>query len=110
MQINVLVEPLNGQGFRATGSAPFDIVAEGATRDEALALLKERVQERVAHGADVVTIDVGTPENPWLKMAGMYKGDPLFDEWQAAIREYREQVERDSSSIPISSPCCKPPW
>ena len=39
MQINVLVEPMNGKGFRATGSAPFDIVAEGTTREEALASL-----------------------------------------------------------------------
>ena len=95
MQINVLVEPMNGQGFRATSCAPFDIVAEGPTREEALARLTEQMQARIAHGAEVVSVEVGASENPWLKMAGMYKDDPLFDEWQQAIREYRDQVEKD---------------
>ena len=95
MQINVLVEPMNGKGFRATGIAPFDLVAEGATREEALARLQEQMQTRIAHGAEFVALEVGTPENPWLKMAGMYKDDPLFDEWQEAIREYRDRVEKD---------------
>ena len=95
MQINVLVEPLNGNGFRATGGAPFDITVEAPTREEALARLKEQVQARLSGGAEVVPLEVGEGENPWLQIAGMYKDDPLFDEWQQAIRDYRDAVEKD---------------
>jgi len=97
MQINVLVEPLNGEGFRATGSAPFDIVADGSTREEALAHLTDKLMARMSGGAEVVALEVGVPENPWLKMAGMYKDDPLFDDWQEAIREYRDRIEMDDN-------------
>ena len=33
--------------------------------------------------------------NPWLEIAGMYANDPLYEEWQAAIEEYRDRVDRD---------------
>ena len=31
--------------------------------------------------------------NPWLSGAGMFRDDPLFDEWQQAIAEYRREVD-----------------
>jgi predicted RNase H-like HicB family nuclease len=36
MQIPVLVEPIAGDGYRARGTEPFGLSAEGATRAEAL--------------------------------------------------------------------------
>ncbi|MEK8019502.1 MAG: hypothetical protein VSS75_021730 [Candidatus Parabeggiatoa sp.] len=33
------------------------------------------------------------PEHPWLKFAGMFKDDPNWDEFQAAIAEYRREVD-----------------
>jgi hypothetical protein len=36
--------------------------------------------------------------NPWLAMAGMFKDDPLFDEWQAAIAEYRREQEKEDQN------------
>jgi hypothetical protein len=30
--------------------------------------------------------------NPWLAGAGLFRDDPLFDEWQQAIAEYRREV------------------
>ena len=36
MQIPVLVEPIENQGYRATGGPGFEFVAQGATPDEAL--------------------------------------------------------------------------
>ena len=37
MQIPVLVEPIENQGYRATGGPGFEFVAQGATPDERLA-------------------------------------------------------------------------
>jgi hypothetical protein len=34
-------------------------------------------------------------DNPWLRIAGIFENDPLFEEWQQAIAEYRDQVEKD---------------
>jgi hypothetical protein len=97
MNIPILIEPIASNGFRATGGAPFDLSAEGATRDEALQRLRAEIDRRMAGGATVVPLEI-TPleENPWVQGAGMFRDDPQFDEWQAAIQEYRRQVDEDA--------------
>jgi hypothetical protein len=95
MQINVLVEPMNGQGFRATGAQPFALSAEGATREEALKKLQEEVCNRLKNGAEVVALEVTADEHPLLKYAGMFKDDPRIEEWKQCMAEYRDQVEKD---------------
>lgn len=99
MQITVLIEEMNGQGFRASSALPFGVSAEGATREEALAKLKDEVDARIKNGAQLVTIETAGEPNPWLDAAGMYRDDPLFDEWQQAIAEYRDQVDRDDDCL-----------
>ena len=44
MQVSVFVEPIPGIGFRAQGAEPALPCVEGATRDEAIANLKEAVE------------------------------------------------------------------
>lgn len=97
MKISVLIEPLNGKGFRATGGEPLAIIAEGATREEALDRLKAEVQARLKAGAEIVSLEVEPEEHPLLKYAGMYKDDPMFEEWIQAIEDYRDQVDKDDS-------------
>lgn len=99
MQITVLVEPMNGKGFRATGAEPFGITVEGATREEALARLKGQVQARLSRGAEVVALEVTPEENPLMKFAGIFKDHPLLDEWKQAMAEYRDQVEKDDDYL-----------
>jgi len=99
MQITVLVEPMNGQGFRASCGEPFRATAEAATREEVLKKLQDELQARLKNGAEVVTLEVSDKEHPWLKFAGMYKDDPLFDEWKQAMAEYRDQIEKDDDSL-----------
>ena len=96
MNIPVLIEPVENNGFRATGGLPFEITAEGATRDEALHRLRAKIEKRMAAGAIVVPLDI-TPagENPWIQGVGMFRDDPQFDEWQDAISQYRRQVDED---------------
>src|SRR5260221_2678063 len=88
MQINVLVEPMNGNGFRATGSEPFGMTAEGATREEALDRLKGQVQARLRGGAEVVALEVTPEVHPLMKYAGIFKDDLLIGEWKKAMAEY----------------------
>ncbi|MCI0358065.1 MAG: hypothetical protein L0211_06260 [Planctomycetaceae bacterium] len=45
--------------------------------------------------------------NPWLAMAGSLKDSPLFDEWKAAVEEYRRQCDvRDG--VELDRPYPKP--
>jgi hypothetical protein len=99
MNIPVLIEPIANSGFRATGGLPFEITAEGATRDEALGRLRAEIDRRMAQGAIVVPLDL-TPaeEHPWVQGAGMFRDNPLFDAWQQAISEYRQQRDQDVES------------
>jgi len=101
MKIAVLIEPLNGTGFRATGGEPFSITAEGATREEALNALKEAMAMRLKCGAELVSLEVGPQEHPLLKYAGMYmyKEEPLFEEWKQAIEDYRNEIEKDDAYL-----------
>jgi hypothetical protein len=95
VQIAVLVEPMNGAGFRASGGEPFCVSVEGATREDALKKLQDEIELRIKSGADLVFLDVPAESNPWLKIAGMYKDDPMLEEWKQAMAEYRDQVEKD---------------
>jgi predicted RNase H-like HicB family nuclease len=99
MQINVLVEPMNGKGFRATGCEPFAISAEGGTREEALARLKESVQARLKAGAEIVPLEIEAADHPLLKYAGIFKDDPHIEEWKKAMAQYRDEVEKDDNYL-----------
>ena len=95
MQVPVLVEAVNGTGYRASSGQPLAVTAEGATADEALRKLRELLTARIAAGARLVQLDVPAADNPWLQMAGIFKDDPTFDEWQEAIAENRRKIDAD---------------
>jgi predicted RNase H-like HicB family nuclease len=95
MQIQVLIEPVPGQGYRATGGEPFSFVAEGATRDDAVRNLRSLIESKVSAGAEIVTLDIPVAGHPWLPFAGMLKGDPLVEEWKQTMAELRRQADAD---------------
>jgi predicted RNase H-like HicB family nuclease len=95
MQIPVLIEPVAGNGFRARGSEPFPLTVQGATAEEALQKLRELIQSRLVGGTQVVPLEIPVGEHPLAPFAGMFKDDPLFEEWQKAIAEYRQQADED---------------
>jgi hypothetical protein len=91
MQIPVAIVPTELGGFRAESASPFTVVAEGSTREEAVSKVQAELNQKIESGS-VVMVEVGARvENPWLAMAGWLKDDPLYDEWQAAIKEYRRE-------------------
>lgn len=99
MQIPVLVERLKKNGYRARGTEPFALTARGATREEALAKLQAKIQARLKNGTEVVGLEIGPQPHPMLKFAGMFKDDPLFDDWQKAIAEYRRKVDESEDYL-----------
>jgi hypothetical protein len=76
---------------------------EAATREDAIALMSDRLQAQLDH-VELVPLNLSlgsrTPaENPWKPLFGLYKDDPDFAEIAAAIRAERE-VEDDSEVDP----------
>ncbi len=94
MEISVVIEPVAGNGYRATWSA-IGMAAEAPTKEAALDALRKAIEARLAGGAELRTLHIPDSENPWVKQAGVFKDDPTFDEWQQAIAEYRRQVDED---------------
>jgi predicted RNase H-like HicB family nuclease len=96
MQIPVLVEALAGNGYQAIGGEPFGFTTVGDTREEALGKLRDLIEERLATGAQLTTIEVKPPEHPFAKYAGMWReDDPLIHEWKQAVEEYRRLRDED---------------
>jgi len=99
MQIPVLLEPIARNGYRAKSLEPFAISAKGATREEALAKLRAKIESRLKKGAEIVGLEVSAPPDPWMEFAGMFKGDPWIKDWKRSIEEYRKQVDEDPNTL-----------
>ena len=95
MQLPVLIEPVDGNGFRAESGSPVPATAHGATREEALRNLRQTIQARLAAGAEIACVEIYDPERPHAQVAGIFKDNPLFDEWQEAIEEYRRLRDQE---------------
>jgi hypothetical protein len=99
MQIPVLVEPIARNGYRARGLEPFALSAKGATREEALAKLRAKIEGRLKKGAELVGLEVGAVPHPWMEFAGMFKDDPWIEDWKRSIEEYRKKVDEDPDTL-----------
>jgi hypothetical protein len=95
MKIAVLIEPVPGNGFRAKGGEPLAMSAEGATRAEAITRLKTLIANRLTVGTELIGIELGAEEQPLAPVSGWTQDDPLLDEWQQAVVDYRRRVEDD---------------
>ena len=73
------------------------IVAESDTESEALRKVQTHLQSLLAEGRIVqLELDTQPEEHPWQQFAGMFANDPDWEAFQASIREYREDIDRDS--------------
>ena len=95
MQIPILLERVKGNGYRARGKDPFVVSAKGATREEALAKLRTKIQTRLKNGTEIVGLEVGSQPDPWMEFAGMFKDDPDFQEVMEIIAENRRRMDAD---------------
>lgn len=73
------------------------IVAESDTEEDALRKAKVSLQSLLAGGRIVqLEVDIKPEEHPWQQFAGMFADDPDWETLQASMREYREEIDRDS--------------
>jgi hypothetical protein len=93
MEIPILVEPVNANGFRARSGEPLVLTVDGATEEEAVRNLSDAIQQRLRTGAKLLSLKVEAPEAPWKALAGRLRDNPRYDAWQQAMAEHRQQVE-----------------
>jgi predicted RNase H-like HicB family nuclease len=98
MQYQVFVQSHPDKGYIATVLGVSDCVAEGDTKEEAVAKVRATLAERLTQG-EVVTIevDVPQPDHPWLKFWGVWKDDPTFDDFLAEIEAYRQELDAEDA-------------
>ena len=83
VELSVLIQPLNGHGFRASSGEPLPAAADGPTRDEALDNLRAILAAKVGAGAEVVRLRVGPLSGP------VWPDDPLTRDWLDGIAAAR---------------------
>ncbi|MBI3248766.1 MAG: hypothetical protein HYZ50_19870 [Deltaproteobacteria bacterium] len=98
MDLTILLEPAEGQRYRALCGFPFDVEAEGASREEALGKLREQIEHKIRSGAEILTLEVDATEHPWKRFAGTLKDDPLFEEWVQAMAQHRASIDDDPNA------------
>lgn len=98
MNIPVVIEPIEGNGYRASGG-PFAVTAEGSTQEETLAKLFELIDQRLKAGARLVELEIyKRKERPWTRFAGTWRpDDPFIEKWKQAVEDYRRRMDEDPS-------------
>jgi hypothetical protein len=90
-----LIERIDGSGYRARGGEPLPLTVEAPTREAALAKLKEQLQARLRNGAELVALELTPTSHPLAEFVGMFKDDPMVEEWKEAMADYRRQIDSD---------------
>lgn len=92
MELPVLVVP-HPPGFRASTGGPLDLTADGPTADAALAALKELIADRLRAGAQLRLLSF-TDVETIQALAQRMRENPMFEEFEQAIAEYRREHNR----------------
>ncbi len=88
---SILLERNYEGNFRATVLGLPECHAQGPTRDAALANAKQLLAERLST-AEIVVID---PQSTAQQMAGNFKDDLAWDDFQATIATYRAELDAE---------------
>jgi hypothetical protein len=101
VEVPVIIEPVTGNGYRATGAGGLSVglIAEGATAEEAIDRLADQVRMRMDAGAKLADLNVAASAAPWKQDAGYLHDDPLYEPWLAAMEEYRRQLDEDPEAL-----------
>jgi hypothetical protein len=96
MRIPALIRQIPDGGFRAS---TFDVSADASTPEGAVEALKARLRPLLDSAPQIVDFEMTVPgeEHPLTPFFGMLRDDPLFEEWQQAIEDYRRQIDEDPS-------------
>jgi predicted RNase H-like HicB family nuclease len=89
--ISILLES-EARGFRASVLGLPDCQAQGETREVAIANVQQALRSRL-ESAEIITVPLDSM--PMSRLAGIFKNDPQWDEFQAEIAAYRQEVDAE---------------
>ena len=97
---SIVIETRKSGGYRATALGLPNCRAKGATREIALQNIRELLTTRLSH-SEIVTLKIDSfqPEHPWTQFAGMFQNDPQFDDMQADIQAYRQEIDAQGEKL-----------
>ena len=98
MEVSVVLERVENNGYRARCGEPIAPSAEGETREEALNRLGDALAAKVAAGMEVVRLRIPTftPDRP------LWPDDQFTRAWLDGIAEARRQA--DANPLPWEKP------
>ncbi len=105
MQVLILIEPKEGEGYRATAGSPFDMCAEAATAAEAPSRLEGMLHNRLQGGRlALLNLNNGRPlVNPFRHLEPAPADDWFFKTFREAIDEERRR-ENDEERLREGEP------
>ncbi len=97
MTIEILVRP-KGKGFKATVKGFDECTVEAPTRDEAVALARHEAEEWIEQ-SEVIKVETFKSHRIPHRGIGMWADDETFDDFVAAMKQYRAQVDADPDQV-----------
>lgn len=99
MTCEILVKP--GQsGFIATVLGLPGCTVQAPTRDEAIEKARQQAEDWLAEGGEIVKVEINVP-HAYARGAGIFanESEESWNAFQAAMREYREQLNADTNQL-----------
>ncbi|MFB2937473.1 type II toxin-antitoxin system HicB family antitoxin [Aerosakkonemataceae cyanobacterium BLCC-F154] len=93
---SVIIEQEKEGNYKATVWGLADCQTTGNTKEAALTNINQLLTARLQN-AEIVVQEIALPksENPWIKFAGMYKDNPLFNDMLSEMEAYRREVDEE---------------
>ncbi|NEQ65134.1 MAG: hypothetical protein F6K21_06475 [Symploca sp. SIO2D2] len=101
MIYDVILTKENDQYIARAKEWPEVTVVENS-RDAAIKQLKSQLLDYLSNKVEVVKVDIplSTPtDNPWLDKFGWFKDDPTFEDLQAEIAAYRQELDQEMGHL-----------
>jgi len=91
MNLKVAVEQLDDGSFQASTTYPLALSSAGPTKESVLESLRQMARERMANCELLdLQIDVSSSgEHPWMKFAGIWQNNEMFEDYVESVEEYR---------------------
>jgi predicted RNase H-like HicB family nuclease len=101
LKVNILLQEKEGGGAIASFLEIPAYRVEAATREQAIEALKQLMNQHLEK-SEIIPLEISvpcteSPENPWIKFAGIFKDDPDFAEIAEELRA--ERLSDDESKI-----------
>lgn len=91
----VLIEYLPESQVKATVLGWENCQVIGISKEQTLSKLQDLLSHRLQNTEIVsLEVEITKKEHPWLKFAGMFKDDPVFDDVIEDINNYRRELDQ----------------